>query len=387
MAERAEYLYQEISESIRRRIASGELKAGEKLPAIRQLAAQWDCTPGTVSRAYSLLADEGLVVAHRGSGTRVAPNVLQPPDTLTGGAIAPGAWGWANLVNRAEKLLLEGVGAGYTPEQIQAALAVAAARWASLQRETSRSEEETEPAGDRLRFAGSHDLTIEVLAQMLRELEPPMHLEARFIGSLGGLMALARGEADVAGAHLWDRASDTYNMPFVRRVLPGRRVALLTLAHRSQGLIVAPGNPRKITGLQDLARSDVRFVNRQSGSGTRVWLDAALARAGVSRDDVTGYERETPTHLALARAVAEGEADVGLGIHAAAVAFELEFIPLMQEKYELIFTVGGWESAPGQKLSAMIGSTVFRETVAALGGYDTARSGEVSWLDAGAADG
>lgn len=383
MAESAEYLYQEIAESIRRRVASGDLQAGQKLPPIRQMAEQWSCTPGTVSRAYSLLAEEGLIVAHRGSGTRVAPNALQPPDSLQGRPETAGAWSWASLVNRAEQLLLDGVGAGYEPSQVQAALAVAAARWESLQDDLTRSDEgAAQPSGDRLRFAGSHDLIIEILVHMLREDEPPVYLDASYIGSLGGLMALARGEADVAGAHLWDHESDTYNKPFVRRVLPGRRVALLTLAHRSQGLIVAPGNPMGVKGLQDLTNPDVTFVNRQPGSGTRVWLDAALTTAGVRHEDVRGYESEVPTHLKVARAVADGAADAGLGIYAAAAAFELGFVPLMKERYDLVFTEEGWESAPARKLRGFIGSDAFRDAVETLGGYDTSQSGNVSWQEA-----
>ncbi len=359
------FLYQKIAESLRQRIASGELKPGDKLPPVRTLAHQWDCTPGTVSRAYAQLVQEGLVAGHRGSGTKVLPSPLQPQDPT---------WQWASLVNRAEQFLLEAIGSGHTPAQVEAALSVASARWRDLQHQNTSPPRTAPPT--RLRFTGSHDLTVEILARMLADTKAEEGLSVTYLGSLGGLMTLARNEAEVAGIHLWDELSDTYNIPFVRRLLPGRRVALVTLAHRSLGLITPPENPQQLRCLADLSRSDVRLVNRQAGSGTRIWLDAQLKALAISPGSVSGYEREEVTHLAVARAVEEGTATVGLGIHAAASAYRLGFVPLTQERYDLAFRQDVWGTAVAQSLVTVVRSTRFKEAVAALGGYDTRETGQ-----------
>lgn len=368
------YLYQEIAESIRRQIASGALQPGDRLPPIRVLAKRWDCTTGTVSRAYAVLADEGLVVGQRGSGTRVTDQPLSPRQP---------AWGWASLVNRAEGFLLEALGSGHTASQAQTALTVAISRWQALQEKPSlpASREEGEPTHSTLRFAGSHDLVIDLLARHLGGAEPETVIEIDYTGSLGGLMALARGEADVAGIHLWDQANDSYNLPFVRRLLPGRRVALLTLVHRSLGLILPAGNPDNLHTLADVATHHSRWINRQPGSGTRVWLDAQLRGAHIKPDALPGYEQEAPTHLAVAQAIREGEAAAGLGIHAAAAAYGLDFVPLIQERYELAMVEQVWQRPFVQTLRAILESDPFHEAVTALGGYDTAETGQVRWVE------
>ena len=372
------FLYLEIAESIRRRIASGELKPGDRLPSVREMARRWHCTPGTVSRAYAELAREGLVVGHRGGGTRVAPNLLQPERP---------AWRWANLVNRAERFLLEALGSGYSPEETRIALDVALARWEEVAGAGKRKAKvEARKAGDEalsplaIRFIGSHDLLVEQLAQMLRRRSPQVRLEIEYAGSLGGLIALARGEAHLAGVHLWDEATDTYNAPYVRRIFPGRRMILLTLAHRRLGLIVARDNPHRIQGLRDLIRSDVVFINRQRGSGTRVWLDAQLKSLGIDPAGIRGYENEEITHLGLARAVAEGRADVGLGIEAAALAYGLGFIPLTLERYDLVVPCEVWSIPACQALVEAVRSPEFCSAVEALGGYETREIGKERWI-------
>ena len=373
------FLYVEIAESIRRRIAAGELQPGDKLPPVRDMARRWGCTPGTVSRAYTQLARDGLVEGRRGAGTCVLPNALQA-DRPT--------WQWVSLVNRAEQFLLEAIGSGHTPTQAESALSVAIARWQDLRREGVRQPEPEDGADvDRasgaaagLRFAGSHDLAVERLSQMLTEGTPEVRLSVEYVGSLGGLMALAQAEADVAGAHLWDETTDTYNVSFVRRLLPGRRVALVTLAHRSLGLITPPGNPQGLRCLGDLACPDVCLVNRQSGSGTRVWLDAQLKAAGISPESVPGYDREELTHLAVARAIRDEEATVGLGIRAAASAYGLDFVPLTKERYDLVLPEGLWEAPGAQALIDVIRSPHFKEAIVELGGYDTSETGREVWV-------
>lgn len=372
MKKREDFLYQEIAESLRRRIALGELGPGDKLPPVREMARQWGCTPGTVSRAYAQLGQEGLVAGHRGGGTRVTPNELQPEHPI---------WGWASLVNRAEGFLLEAMGGGHTPDQAQSALSVAVSRWHDLQREGLPGlQPDPAVALEGFRFAGSHDMAIEFLARMLSEGATQARLSIEYVGSLGGLMALARGEADVAGTHLWDDLHDTYNLPFVRRLLPGRRAVLVTLVHRSLGLITPPGNPQGVQNLSDLARPEVRLINRQSGSGTRVWLDVQLKALDIAHESVTGYEREEFTHLAVARAVDGGEATVGLAIHPAASAYGLDFLPLTRERYDLVFTEEVWETRTAQALTKVVRSPRFKEAVAALGGYDTAETGQETWI-------
>jgi molybdate-binding protein/DNA-binding transcriptional regulator YhcF (GntR family) len=371
MKNRDDFIYQKIAESLRRRIASGEFQPGDKLPSVREMAQHWACTPGTVSRAYTQLGEEGLVTGHRGGGTRVTSSALHPEHPV---------WGWANLVNRAEQFLLEAIGGGHTPTQAESALSVAISRWRDLQRR-SLTQIQSEPAERNapFRFVGSHDLTVELMARMLHEESADAQLSIEYVGSLGGLMALARNEADVAGSHLWDETTDTYNRPFVQRLLPGRRAALLTLAHRSLGLITAPGNPMKLQGLADLDQSEVLLVNRQPGSGTRVWLDARLRALSIAPKSLPGYEHEEITHLAVARIIAEGKATAGLGIYAAAAAYSLDFVPLTQERYDLVFSEERWNTPVAQTLVRVVRSARFKEAIGALGGYDTAETGQEMW--------
>ncbi len=370
MREPDKLIYLEIAESVRRLIVSGELKPGDRLPSIRQQAKNWGCTPGTVSRAYATLAEEGLVTGRSGAGTRVTESALQA---------APATWRWASLVNLAEKFLLGAVKSGYTASQVEAALSAAVTRWQEIQAPSPVSAPSMAPESE-LRFVGSHDLVIESLPRLLAQHKAGFALSLRYVGSLGGLMAMARGEADLAGTHLWDAISDAYNIPFVERVLPGRRLVLLTLFHRSLGLIVPTGNPQQVRGLADLAKPGVRFVNRQAGSGTRVWLDAQLKALGIAREAIAGYQQTTVTHEAVASAVAEDKATAGLGIQAAARAHGLDFVPLTQERYDLVFPEGVWNSVAGQFLVGVIRSSEFRETVVQLQGYDLTATGQETWL-------
>ncbi len=370
MQKSSPHLYQEIAEALRRRIAAGELLPGARLPPVRALAQQWSCTPGTVSRAYRVLAAEGLVTSHRGGGTRVVERPLPTERPFLH---------WATLVNQAEQFLLTAVSGGHTPAQARSALAVAIARWQTMQQDEPAPPAAL-PAAAHLRFAGSHDLAVDRLAQHLADQTPTQELQVTYSGSLGGLMALARGEADIAGTHLWDATSNSYNTPFVRRVLPGQRVALLTLVARSLGLALPPGNPQQVQGLADLAQPGIRWVNRQAGSGTRVWLDAQLQAYQIDAAAIPGYEREVTTHMAVAQAVADGTADAGLAIHAAASAYDLDFLPLTQELYQLVVPQPVWETAVCQSLVAAVRSSNFQEAVACLGGYDTTATGVVEWV-------
>ena len=224
---------------------------------------------------------------------------------------------------------------------------------------------------------GSHDLTLDLLASEMHIKHPELTLASSNVGSLGGLMALARGEAHVVGCHLLDEETGEYNVSFVRRYVKGREVVVMNLVHRIQGLIVPPGNPKSVASLDDLGREDISYVNRQRGSGTRVLLDYMLNGAGISAAQIRGYEREEYTHLAVAAAVAGGRADVGLGILSAARALSLDFVPLLTEQYDLVIPLEFYEGDLLAPFLSLIRGDDFKKQVAELGGYDTANMGEI----------
>jgi putative molybdopterin biosynthesis protein len=222
---------------------------------------------------------------------------------------------------------------------------------------------------------GSHDLILDLAASHLRAADPLVTLASSNVGSLGGLVALRDGLCHLAGSHLLDPASGEYTLPYLDRILGGRPVAVIRLAHRDQGLIVQPGNPLGLTEIKDLARAGVRYVNRQRGAGTRVLLDHQLRLLGISPEAVDGYQREQHTHLAVAAAVAAGRADTGLGIMAAARAFGLDFVPVTREPYDLVVPVAALDGPLLAPLWALLDSDPFRAEVAALGGYATEEMG------------
>jgi len=219
-------------------------------------------------------------------------------------------------------------------------------------------------------FSGSHDLAIEHLVGRLSHHVNMLTLQ---VGSLDGLVALRQGFCHLSGCHLLDKDGE-YNVPFVRHFFPDRSTSLFTLAHRQQGLLLAPGNPKGIRGVADLARPDATLINRQRGSGTRLWLDARLHELGIPGGQIRGYENVVSTHTECALAVQRGEADVALGLQAAALQHGLDFIPLFYERYDL--TVPQEQTSTVSPILDYLQSGDFRRDVAGLSGYDTTHTGE-----------
>ncbi|ADI00412.1 substrate-binding domain-containing protein [Salisediminibacterium selenitireducens] len=189
-----------------------------------------------------------------------------------------------------------------------------------------------------IRLSGSHDLLLEKFVQhAYKDPADPLLIQAGYVGSIEGAMALYRGDADVAAMHVFDPDTNTYNLPFIRQLFASEAVTVVHLAKRRQGLIVTGGNPKAITVWKDLARQDVRFVNRQKGAGTRQLLDDHLNREGIRGQDVQGYGEEEWTHYAAAAHLLNGSADVTLGIEPVARMLGLGFIPLVEESFDLVF--------------------------------------------------
>lgn len=222
---------------------------------------------------------------------------------------------------------------------------------------------------------GSSDPALERLTRDVARGGPAPDLFAFPVGSLDGLIALRQGLCQLAGAHLLDDSGHDYNLSYVRHLFPGQAMTLLTLAYRQQGLVTAAGNPRQIRSPVDLARPDVTFINRQSGSGTRLWLERQLQQLGVPTGQVRGYQQCAITHQQVAEAVAQGRADVGLALLAVAQSHSLHFVPLFEERYELVLPTAALAAPILQPLLATLQTAAFRQTLAHLGGYESASTG------------
>lgn len=222
---------------------------------------------------------------------------------------------------------------------------------------------------------GSHDMTLDILAQFLPE--RGRRLVSANVGSLGGLIALRRGESHLAGTHLLDPATGEYNLAALRQYLPGMPVRLVAWVGREQGLLVQKGNPKQITGLIALQREDVIYINRQRGAGTRVLLDYYLQQLGISADQIEGYDQEEYTHLGVAAAVSSGRADCGMGVTAAAHALNLDFIPLCNERYDLAIPCRYLEDDLLSPIFDLMSDPVFHKAIHTLPGYDTSLMGNI----------
>ncbi len=219
-------------------------------------------------------------------------------------------------------------------------------------------------------LSGSHDLALELIAEQAL---PNFHILSLPVGSLDGLISLRQGLCHLAGSHLLD-ASGEYNSPHVRHIFPEQDVQLITLAHRTQGLMLAPNNPKQIRNIQDLAQPNVTFINRNAGSGTRLWLELELKRQGLAASLIKGFENGVKTHRESALAVESGQADAALGIQAAAEQSGLAFIPLFEERYDLVIPQSQVEKI--SPLLTYLQTAAFRHQVKHLAGYATGHSGE-----------
>jgi excisionase family DNA binding protein len=234
------------------------------------------------------------------------------------------------------------------------------------------------PAPERpfLLMAGSDDPSLGLLRQCYTSRLTPTALVLTPIGSQAGLVALRHGVADIALAHLVDPVSGEYNLPYLQQFLP-TGVVVVTLFQRELGLLVPPGNPLGLRSIADLSRRDVRFVNRQEGSGTRWYLDQELARLGLSVTQLAGYEETVMTHLEVGLQVLRRQVDAGLATHATARLLGLGFVPLTQERFEMLIPAERLLTRQIQILLDIVGSRELRQQVDALGGYDTSESGRL----------
>jgi molybdate-binding protein/DNA-binding transcriptional regulator YhcF (GntR family) len=367
-------MYRQISDHVRQLIATEHLKPGDHLPAVRQLAYSLGINQNTVARAYLELEQEKVVISRRGGGTIVTMNPDDPS------IIATRQRRLSAIVNDD---IVKVLSLGYSPDDVEAAFYLHLARWREERKGITELPKEVIEINKKLgtiRIVGSHDLALNILVEMLKHNNKSLEIEVTHAGSLGGLIALQEERADLAGIHLMDEETGEYNYPYVKRILPGREVAIVHLAYRIQGLMYVRGNPKGIKGLTDLKRPDITFVNRQKGAGTRVLLDINLRQLDIHPHEINGYKQEMDTHLAVGTAIDRGEADVALGIEAAARSCNLDFLPLFRERYDLVMPKPAYRSKLFAPLLSTIISDEFREVVNKTGGYDTSQTGTVTFL-------
>ena len=227
-------------------------------------------------------------------------------------------------------------------------------------------------------FMGSHDLAYEELSFSFNNQKSGVKMFNLPIGSMDGLIALRQGAAHISGCHLFDPDSNQFNFPFIKHFFPDQEIITITLAHRVQGIITSIGNSKEVTSLADLIRQEVRIINRNRGSGTRIWLDRQFSEIGINPEQVSGYAQEVNSHSSISHAIKTGSADVGIGLIAAAYADGLDFIPLFEEQYDLVFTQEQYQDEDTQILFNLLTSGKFRKSIDNLPGYSTRQTGTTS---------
>lgn len=237
-----------------------------------------------------------------------------------------------------------------------------------------RPEEELEHT---LVAIGSHDPLLDEVADLLHLADPELFMSSSHVGSMGGIMAVRRGEAHIAGVHLLDGSDGSYNTSYIETYFPAGGVRLVECVGRTQGLMLPPGNPKQIQGIGDLAAPGVRYVNRQKGSGTRILMDYLCKIKNLDTNCIYGYDREEFTHTSVAAQIASGTADAGMGVYSAARLYGLDFLPICEEQYDLLIPDAAWETPMVQRLLAVLQSEAFRDRLTALGGYRLDRPGRV----------
>ena len=224
---------------------------------------------------------------------------------------------------------------------------------------------------------GSHDPLLDELGDMLHLADHSLYMSSSHVGSMGGIMAIRRGEAHAAGCHLLDTATGAYNVSFMKKYFPKGGVKLVRCVGRQQGLMVAKGNPLNIQTFADVAKPGLRYVNRQKGSGTRILADYLCKQNELDTASIYGYDREELTHTSVAAQIVSGSADAGMGIYSAAKLYDLDFIPICIEEYDLIIPDHAWETPQVQQMLATLKSDAFREKILSLGGYTVDTPGEI----------
>jgi molybdate-binding protein/DNA-binding transcriptional regulator YhcF (GntR family) len=364
-----EPVYSQITDYIRTQVALGKFKPDERLPAIRVFADKLGIDPGTVARAYRELEQEGTIISRRGSGSFISARGSEKHLTEQRRQ---------RLSLVIEKSILESLGLGFSPEDIETAFTLSLAAWQARRKPSAKTKPATSQKRIKtIRFQGSHDLSVELLAHHFDMLYPNLHFNTTFVGSMEGLIALERGEADIAGAHLLDEETGEFNIPIIQRLMPNETVVLMNLVQRIQGLMVAPGNPKRILGIKDITRKELTFMNRQKGSGTRILLDTQLRSLKIKSSKIKGYEHEETTHMAVAAIIARGEADVGLGVQSAASVAGLDFIPLFKERYDLVALKETFDSSPLSHVLEIVESENFRAMLNSITGCDTGETGKI----------
>lgn len=225
--------------------------------------------------------------------------------------------------------------------------------------------------------AGSDELLLPRLCRIVQRDDPDLLVALANVGSVGGLKALGQGAAHIAGCHLWDAKAETYNLPFLSKYLPGVAVVVVNLIHRQQGLVVGRGNPKHVGSLADIAHKGIRFINRPSGTGTRLLLDHTLQALGINPFDVPGYADEVGTHLEVGVAVLTGQADTGLTTLAIARLLGLDYIPLREERYDLVISENLFFEPGVQTLLEALHSRPFQQEIEQIGGYNGQETGKV----------
>ena len=224
---------------------------------------------------------------------------------------------------------------------------------------------------------GSHDPLLDEVGNLLHMADPSLYMSSSHVGSMGGIMAVRRGEAHAAGCHLLDAETGRYNVSFLRKYFPNGGVKLIRCVGRNQGLMVAAGNPLGIRSFSDIARPGLRYVNRQKGSGTRILADYLCKENGLVQDSIYGYDREELTHTSVAAQIAGGSADAGMGIYSAAKLYGLDFLPICIEEYDLLIPDGAYDTPLIQRLLAVLKSDAFRDKLMDMGGYTLDRPGQI----------